>query len=70
MCELVSLYGFNFLPSYPSGSTEYCCPGVILPFYDEESSLLYLAGKGDGNIRYYEVISNKDTVNHMSTSLR
>ena len=29
--------------------------GVILPFYDDESSLLYLAGKGDGNIRYYEV---------------
>lgn len=28
---------------------------MILPFYDEESSLLYLAGKGDGNIRYYEV---------------
>lgn len=30
--------------------------GVILPFYDEESSLLYLAGKGDGNIRYYECV--------------
>ncbi|CAN0593918.1 unnamed protein product, partial [Laminaria digitata] len=30
-------------------------PGVILPFYDDESSLLFLAGKGDGNIRYYEV---------------
>ncbi|CAN0468067.1 unnamed protein product, partial [Ectocarpus sp. 12 AP-2014] len=30
--------------------------GVILPFYDDESSLLYLAGKGDGNIRYYECV--------------
>mmetsp|Transcript_959 Transcript_959/g.1440 ORF Transcript_959/g.1440 Transcript_959/m.1440 type:complete len:454 (+) Transcript_959:132-1493(+) len=30
--------------------------GVILPFYDEDSQLLYLAGKGDGNIRYYEFV--------------
>mmetsp|Transcript_22843 Transcript_22843/g.40459 ORF Transcript_22843/g.40459 Transcript_22843/m.40459 type:complete len:450 (-) Transcript_22843:139-1488(-) len=29
--------------------------GVIMPFYDEGTNLLYLAGKGDGNIRYYEV---------------
>jgi WD40 repeat protein len=29
--------------------------GQIMPFYDEDSELLFLAGKGDGNIRYYEV---------------
>jgi len=29
--------------------------GMIMPFYDEDSELLFLAGKGDGNIRYYEV---------------
>ncbi|KAG0240636.1 Coronin-like protein crn1 [Mortierella sp. GBA43] len=28
--------------------------GVIMPFYDVDSNMLYLAGKGDGNIRYYE----------------
>ncbi|EIE89695.1 hypothetical protein RO3G_14406 [Rhizopus delemar RA 99-880] len=28
--------------------------GVIMPFYDSDSKMLYLAGKGDGNIRYYE----------------
>jgi len=28
--------------------------GVIMPFYDIDSSVLYLCGKGDGNIRYYE----------------
>ncbi|KAF9122645.1 Coronin-like protein crn1 [Mortierella sp. 14UC] len=28
--------------------------GVIMPFYDGDSNMLYLAGKGDGNIRYYE----------------
>jgi coronin-1B/1C/6 len=30
--------------------------GVIMPFYDDDSQLLYLAGKGDGNIRYYEFV--------------
>jgi len=29
--------------------------GQIMPFYDEDSELLFLAGKGDGNIRYYEI---------------
>eukprot|EP00499_Haloplacidia_sp_CaronLabIsolate_P001712 CAMPEP_0196780620 /NCGR_PEP_ID=MMETSP1104-20130614/8206_1 /TAXON_ID=33652 /ORGANISM="Cafeteria sp., Strain Caron Lab Isolate" /LENGTH=438 /DNA_ID=CAMNT_0042150833 /DNA_START=33 /DNA_END=1349 /DNA_ORIENTATION=+ len=30
--------------------------GVIFPFFDEDSNVLFLAGKGDGNIRYYEVV--------------
>jgi len=29
--------------------------GQIMPFYDEDTELLFLAGKGDGNIRYYEI---------------
>lgn len=29
--------------------------GVVMPFYDNETKMLYLAGKGDGNIRFYEV---------------
>ncbi|OMJ19440.1 Coronin-like protein crn1, partial [Smittium culicis] len=33
--------------------------GVLMPFYDEGSNMLYLAGKGDGNIRYYEFESDK-----------
>lgn len=28
--------------------------GVLIPYFDPENSILYLAGKGDGNIRYYE----------------
>ncbi|KAI9302402.1 hypothetical protein BJ944DRAFT_167359 [Cunninghamella echinulata] len=28
--------------------------GVIMPFYDIDTKMLYLAGKGDGMIRYYE----------------
>eukprot|EP00033_Pygsuia_biforma_P000142 GCRY01000179.1.p1 GENE.GCRY01000179.1~~GCRY01000179.1.p1 ORF type:complete len:454 (-),score=108.09 GCRY01000179.1:30-1391(-) len=30
--------------------------GIIMPFYDDDTKLLYLAGKGDGNIRYYEIV--------------
>ena len=30
--------------------------GPLLPFYDADCHMLYLAGRGDGNIRYYEVI--------------
>jgi WD40 repeat protein len=28
--------------------------GMMMPFYDMDTELLFLAGKGDGNIRYYE----------------
>jgi coronin-1B/1C/6 len=31
--------------------------GVIMPFYDPDTQLLYLAGKGDGNVRFYEIVN-------------
>jgi coronin-1B/1C/6 len=30
--------------------------GMMMPFYDEDTAVLYLAGKGDGSIKYYEMI--------------
>jgi len=33
--------------------------GVCMPFWDEGSNCLYLAGKGDGNIRYFEYANDK-----------
>lgn len=33
--------------------------GVIMPHFDEDNNVLYLAGKGDGNIRYYELAGDK-----------
>ncbi len=27
----------------------------MMPFYDEDTRMLWLTGKGDGNVRYYEV---------------
>jgi WD40 repeat protein len=31
--------------------------GTLFPFYDNDTQIVYLAGKGDGNIRYYELTS-------------
>jgi len=33
--------------------------GILMPFWDEDTKMLYLAGKGDGNIRYYEMVDEK-----------
>lgn len=34
--------------------------GILCPFYDTDVSMLYLVGKGDGNIRYYEFTNNEE----------
>ena len=31
--------------------------GVLTPFYDPDTSMMYIAGKGDGNIRFYEILT-------------
>ncbi|KAG2466474.1 COR2A protein, partial [Polypterus senegalus] len=36
-----------------------CSSGVLFPFYDPDTHMLYVAGKGDGYIRYYEISSEK-----------
>jgi coronin-1B/1C/6 len=40
--------------------------GVIMPFYDEDTSIMYLAGKGDGNIRFYEIVPDAPYVHFIS----
>ncbi|XP_030630812.1 coronin-2B [Chanos chanos] len=40
--------------------------GVLFPFYDPDLHMLYLAGKGDGNIRYYEVASEKPYIHFLA----
>ncbi|XP_051515087.1 coronin-2A [Myxocyprinus asiaticus] len=40
--------------------------GVIFPFYDPDTHMLYLAGKGDGNIRYYEVSAVKPYIHFLA----
>lgn len=31
---------------------------VLMPMYDDDLGVLYLAGKGDGSIQYYELVNN------------
>ena len=33
--------------------------GIAMPFWDDSCNMLYIAGKGDGNIRYYEYENDK-----------
>ncbi|XP_044286557.1 coronin-6 isoform X2 [Varanus komodoensis] len=41
--------------------------GVLLPFYDPDSSIVYLCGKGDSSIRYFEITDEAPFVHYLST---
>ncbi|CAD7925417.1 unnamed protein product [Amoebophrya sp. A25] len=30
--------------------------GALFPFYDADTRMLYIAGKGDGNVKYFEIV--------------
>ncbi|XP_050398683.1 uncharacterized protein LOC126816312 isoform X15 [Patella vulgata] len=40
--------------------------GTLLPYYDPDLNIVYLAGKGNGNIRYYEVASEEPYVHFLN----
>ncbi|XP_037350026.1 coronin-2A [Talpa occidentalis] len=40
--------------------------GVLFPFYDVDTNVLYVVGKGDGNIRYYEVSTDKPYLSYLT----
>jgi len=40
--------------------------GILMPFYDNDTSVLFLAGKGDGNIRYYELVDDAPYIYFLS----
>ncbi|XP_043488387.1 coronin-2B-like isoform X2 [Polistes fuscatus] len=40
--------------------------GVIFPYFDNDTNMVYLAGKGDGNIRYYEVVNEVPWMHYLS----
>lgn len=40
--------------------------GMLAPFYDEDSKMIYLAGKGDGNIRYYEIVDEAPFIHYLT----
>ncbi|XP_044300752.1 coronin-2B isoform X2 [Varanus komodoensis] len=39
--------------------------GLLFPFYDADTHMVYLAGKGDGNIRYYEISTEKPYLTYL-----
>jgi len=41
--------------------------GVLMPFFDADTGLLFLAGKGDGNIRYYEVVPTEPYIHFVES---
>jgi len=40
--------------------------GVLMPFYDNDTSVLFVGGKGDGNIRYYEVVDEAPYIHYLT----
>ncbi|XP_052229771.1 coronin-1C-A-like isoform X2 [Dreissena polymorpha] len=40
--------------------------GVIFPFYDQDTGMIFLCGKGDSLIRYYEVTDEAPYVHYLS----
>jgi len=40
--------------------------GVLIPFYDHDTRMVYVAGKGDGNVRYYEMIEKSPFICYLS----
>jgi len=40
--------------------------GVLFPFYDADSDVVYVAGKGDGSIRYFEINDEKPYVHYLN----
>ena len=40
--------------------------GVLVPHFDPDTRMIYVAGKGDGNVRYYEVVDEAPWVCYLS----
>jgi len=40
--------------------------GMLMPLFDPDINMLYLAGKGDGNIRYYEITGDEKVIYALS----
>jgi len=40
--------------------------GVLMPFYDNDTAVLFMGGKGDGNIRYYELVDEAPWIHYLT----
>lgn len=39
---------------------------MLMPFYDDDTQVMFVAGKGDGNIRYYEMVTESPYIHFLS----
>ena len=39
---------------------------MLMPHFDADSNILFLAGKGDGNIRYYEYVDEETSLYYLT----
>lgn len=40
--------------------------GVLIPHYDEDTNILFIGGKGDGSVKYFEMVEEKPYAHHLS----
>ena len=43
--------------------------GIVTPYFDYDTRMIYMAGKGDGNIRYYELVDEPPYVYYLNQFL-
>ncbi|XP_045029974.1 coronin-2B isoform X7 [Daphnia magna] len=43
--------------------------GILIPYYDPDTRMIYVAGKGDGNIRYYEIVDEEPWIHYLTQFL-
>ncbi|XP_046649722.1 coronin-2B-like isoform X3 [Daphnia pulicaria] len=43
--------------------------GILIPYYDADTRMIYVAGKGDGNIRYYEIVDEEPWIHYLTQYL-
>ncbi|KAJ3008919.1 Coronin-2B [Thoreauomyces humboldtii] len=55
----VNVYDSKNLETPLKSETIDTASGMLMPHFDADTSMLYLAGKGDGNIRYYEWVDDE-----------
>uniref|UniRef100_A0A7N8YAH7 Coronin n=1 Tax=Mastacembelus armatus TaxID=205130 RepID=A0A7N8YAH7_9TELE len=41
--------------------------GVLLPYYDADANMVYLSGKGDSSVRYFEITEEPPYVHYLNT---
>ncbi|XP_063906884.1 coronin-2B-like isoform X2 [Zophobas morio] len=64
-----SIWDQNDLSKPLSTDTIDSSSGVVFPFYDSDTNIVFLAGKGDGNIRYYEITAEPPYIHFLSQFL-